>query len=49
MQRMILIAKKDQKTSWNWKTIAVLVLALVLIVASLAVIFGVLGGRFEWL
>ena len=49
MQRMKLIAKKDQKTSWNWKTIAVLVLALVLIIASFAVIFGVLGGRFEWL
>ena len=49
MQRMRLIAKKDQKTSWNWRTIAVLVLALVLIIASFAVIFGVLGGRFEWL
>ena len=49
MQRMKLIAKKDQKTSWNWRTIAVLVLALVLIIASFAVIFGVLGGRFEWL
>ena len=49
MQRMKLIAKKDQKTSWNWKTIAVLVLALVLIITSLVVIFAVLGGRFEWL
>ena len=49
MQRMKLIAKKDQKASWNWRTIAVLVLALVLIIASFAVIFGVLGGRFEWL
>ena len=48
MQRMKLIAKKDQKTSWNWRTIAVLVLALILIIASFAVIFGVLGGRFEW-
>ena len=49
MQRMKLIAKKDQKTSWSWKTIAVLVLALVLIITSLVVIFAVLGGRFEWL
>ena len=49
MQRMKLIAKKEQKTSWNWKTIAVLAIALVLIIASLVVIFGVLGGRFEWL
>ena len=49
MQRMKLIAKKDQKTSWNWRTIAVLVLALVLIITSLVVIFAVLGGRFEWL
>ena len=49
MQRMKLIAKKDQKTSWSWKTIAVLALALVLIITSLVVIFAVLGGRFEWL
>ena len=49
MQRMKLIAKKDQKTSWSWKTVAVLALALVLIITSLVVIFAVLGGRFEWL
>ena len=49
MQRMKLIAKKDQKISWSWKTVAVLALALVLIITSLVVIFAVLGGRFEWL
>ena len=49
MQRMKLIAKKDQKTSWSWKNVAVLALALVLIITSLVVIFAVLGGRFEWL
>ena len=48
MQRMNLIEKSSQKQRFNWRTIAVTSLALLLIAASLIVIFGVLGGRFEW-
>ena len=49
MQRMKLIEKSTPKTSFTWKTIAVLVLALLLIAISLIVVFGVLGGSFAWL
>jgi riboflavin transporter FmnP len=49
MQRMKLIEKKDQKTSFHWRTILVLVLALALIATSLIVVFGVLKGSFTWL
>lgn len=48
MQRMKLIEKSSQKQSLNWKTIAVIVLALILIGVSLAIVLGVLNGRFEW-
>ncbi len=48
MQRMKLIEKSSQKQSFNWRTIAVIGLALALIATSLIVVFGVLGGRFEW-
>lgn len=48
MQRMNLIEKSSQKQRFNWRTIAVTSLALLLIAASLIVVFGVLGGRFEW-
>jgi hypothetical protein len=49
MQRMKLIEKSTPKTSFTWKTIAVFVLALLLIAISLIVVFGVLGGSFAWL
>lgn len=49
MQRMKLIEKSAQKQSFHWRTIVVLVLALLLIATSMVVVFGVLGGRFEWL
>ena len=49
MQRMKLIEKSTKKTGFNWRTIVVLVLALLLITISLVVVFGVLGGHFEWL
>ena len=48
MQRMKLIEKTPQKPKLDWRTIVVLALALVLISASLTIIFGVLGGHFEW-
>ena len=48
MQRMKLIEKSSQKQSLNRKTIAVTVLALILIGVSLAIVLGVLNGRFEW-
>ena len=49
MQRMNLIEKSTQKQKMDWRTIVVLALALALIATSLGVVFGVLGGRFEWL
>lgn len=49
MQRMKLIEKSAQKQSFHWRTIVVLVLALLLIATSMVVVFGVLGGHFEWL
>ena len=49
MQRMKLIEKGSHKQSFNWRTIVVLVLALLLITTSMIVVFGVLGGHFEWL
>lgn len=49
MQRMKLIEKGSHKQSFNWRTIVVLALALLLIATSLIVVFGVLGGHFEWL
>ena len=49
MQRMKLIEKREQKTSFNWRTILVLALALLLIATSLIVVFGVLKGSFAWL
>jgi riboflavin transporter FmnP len=49
MQRMKLIEKSAQKQSFHWRTIVVLALALLLIATSLIVVFGVLGGHFEWL
>ena len=49
MQRMKLIEKSSQKQSFNWRTMAVAGLALALIATSLVVVFGVLGGHFEWL
>lgn len=48
MQRMKLIEKHSQQQKFDWKTIAVAALALVLIGLSFAIVFGVLGGRFEW-
>lgn len=48
MQRMKLMEKSSQKQSFNWRTIVVLALALLLIATSLIVVFGVLGGHFEW-
>lgn len=48
MQRMKLIEKSPQKQKLDWRTIAVIVLALVLIAVSFCIVFGVLGGRFEW-
>ena len=49
MQRMKLIEKGSHKQSFNWRTIVVLALALLLITTSMIVVFGVLGGHFEWL
>ena len=49
MQRMKLIEKREQKTSFNWRTILVLALALALIATSLVVVLGVLKGSFTWL
>ena len=49
MQRMNLIEKGSHKQSFNWRTIVVLALALLLITTSMIVVFGVLGGHFEWL
>ena len=48
MQRMNLIEKRPQKQGLRWKTIAVMALALALIAISLAIVFGVLNGKFEW-
>ena len=48
MQRMKLIEKSSQKQGLNWKTIVVATLALALIATSLAIVFGILNGRFEW-
>jgi riboflavin transporter FmnP len=48
MQRMKLIEKHSQQQKIDWKTIAVAVLALTLIAVSLGIVFGVLGGSFEW-
>jgi riboflavin transporter FmnP len=48
MQRMKLIEKGSHKQSFNWRTIVVLALALLLITTSMIVVFGVLGGHFEW-
>ncbi len=48
MQRIKLIEKSSQKQGFNWRTIVVLALALLLIATSLIVVFGVLGGHFEW-
>ena len=48
MQRMKLIEKSTQQQKLDWRTIAVAVLALTLIAISLFIVFGVLGGRFEW-
>ena len=48
MQRMKLIEKGSHKQSFNWRTIVVLALALLLITMSMIVVFGVLGGHFEW-
>ena len=48
MQRMRLIEKSTQKQKLDWRTIVVMALALVLIVASLIIVFGVLGGKFTW-
>ena len=48
MQRMKLIEKSTQQQKLDWRTIAVAVLALALIAISLVIVFGVLGGRFEW-
>jgi riboflavin transporter FmnP len=49
MQRMKLIEKGSHKQSFNWRTIVVLALALLLITTSMIVVFGVLGGHFEWI
>lgn len=48
MQRMKLIEKSTQQQKLDWRTIAVAALALTLIAISLFIVFGVLGGRFEW-
>ena len=48
MQRMKLIEKSTQQQKLDWRTIAVAALALALIAISLVIVFGVLGGRFEW-
>ena len=48
MQRMKLIEKSTQKQKLDWRTIVVAAVAVVLIAASIGIIFGVLGGKFEW-
>ena len=48
MQRMKLIEKSSHKQSFHWKTIVVLVLAVLLITTSLVIVFSVLNGSFEW-
>lgn len=48
IQRMKLIEKSTQQQKLDWRTIAVAALALALIAISLVIVFGVLGGRFEW-
>ena len=48
MQSMKLIEKHSQKQKLDWRTIVVASVAVVLIAASIGIIFGVLGGKFEW-
>lgn len=48
LQKTGFLPKSEHKFRLDWRTVTVMIIALVLIVTSFIVIFQVLGGKFTW-